>query len=134
VQTYINAGSASVTDQFHHRTIGFNYRLGEFQAALLSAQLESLPQQAVIRMANMAYFEQQLAKTPGIGFLKAEPRITTLAPYGFVLKYFSEQVNDIPRAAFVALCNWRAYPAMACSMSRCIAAPCSRSIPPTSPR
>jgi len=53
-------------------------------------------------MANMAYFEQQLAKTPGIGFLKTEPRITTLAPYGFVLKYFSEEVKDIPRAAFVA--------------------------------
>ena len=33
VQTYINAGRASVTDKFHHRTIGFNYRLGEFQAA-----------------------------------------------------------------------------------------------------
>jgi dTDP-4-amino-4,6-dideoxygalactose transaminase len=102
VQTYINAGRASVTDTFHHRTIGFNYRLGEFQAALLTAQLESLPEQSVIRMANMAYFEQQLANTPGIGFLKAEPRITTLAPYGFVLKYFSEQLKDIPRAAFVA--------------------------------
>lgn len=102
VQTYINAGRASVTDQFRHRTIGFNYRLGEFQAAVLSAQLESLPEQSVIRMANMAYFEQQLAKTTGIGLLKAEPRITTLAPYGFVLKYFSEQVKDIPRAAFVA--------------------------------
>src|ERR1700752_5304257 len=63
VQSYINAGRASVTDQFHHRTIGFNYRLGEFQAALLSAQLESLPEQTVIRMANMAYFEQQLMKT-----------------------------------------------------------------------
>src|ERR1700686_2734636 len=102
VQTYINAGRASVTDKFHHRTIGFNYRLGEFQAALLTAQLESLPDQAVIRMANMAYFEQQLAKPAGIGFLKPEPRITTLAPYGFVLKYFAGQVKDIPRAAFVA--------------------------------
>jgi dTDP-4-amino-4,6-dideoxygalactose transaminase len=101
VQTYINAGRASLTDKFHHRTIGFNYRLGEFQAALLTAQLGSLPEQSVIRMANMAYFQQQLAKTPGIGFLKEEPRITTLAPYGFVLKYFSEQVKDIPRAAFV---------------------------------
>jgi hypothetical protein len=58
--------------------------------------------QSVIRMANMAYFEQQLAKTVGIGFLKPEPRIATLAPYGYVLKYFPEQVKDIPRAAFVA--------------------------------
>ena len=35
VQSYINTGRASVTDQFHHRLIGFNYRLGEFQAAVL---------------------------------------------------------------------------------------------------
>ena len=46
---------------------------------MLSAQLESLPDQAVIRMANMAYFEEQLAKTAGIGFLKTEPRITDLS-------------------------------------------------------
>src|ERR1700737_1642069 len=65
VQSYINAGRASVTDKFGHRIIGFNYRLGEFQAAVLGAQLESLPEQAKIRMANMAYFEQQLAKTAG---------------------------------------------------------------------
>ncbi len=102
VQTYINAGRASVTDQFHHRTIGFNYRLGEFQAALLSAQLESLPQQSATRMANMAYFEEQLAKTEAIGLLKPEPRITSVAPYGYVLKYFSARAKDIPRAAFVA--------------------------------
>ena len=81
VQTYINAqGRASVTDKFHHRTIGFNYRLGEFQAALLAAQLESLPDQAVIRMANMAYFERQDHETEGIGFLKPEPRVCDLGP------------------------------------------------------
>jgi dTDP-4-amino-4,6-dideoxygalactose transaminase len=102
VQTYINAGRASVTDKFHHRTIGFNYRLGEFQAALLSAQLESLPNQSAIRMANMAYFEEQLAKTEAIGLLKPEPRITSVAPYGYVLKYFSARAKGIPRAAFVA--------------------------------
>src|SRR6202035_2913407 len=102
VQTYINAGRASVTDKFKHRIIGFNYRIGEFQAAVLGAQLERLPDQAVISMANMAYFEQQLRGTRGIGLLKPEPRITRLAPYGYVMKYFAEQVNDIPRAAFVA--------------------------------
>src|ERR1700693_1030092 len=36
VQSYINTGRRSVTDEFHHRMIGFNYRLGEFQAAVLN--------------------------------------------------------------------------------------------------
>jgi dTDP-4-amino-4,6-dideoxygalactose transaminase len=102
VQSYINAGRASVTDQFHHRIIGFNYRLGEFQAAVLGPQLDRLPAQAKVRAENMAHFEGRLEGAPGIGLLKPDPRITRLAPYGFVLKYFSQQAKDIARAAFVA--------------------------------
>lgn len=102
VQSYINAGRASLTDQFHHRIIGFNYRLGEFQAAVLGPQLDRLPEQAKTREANMKHLEARLRDTPGIGLLKPDPRITRLAPYGYVLKYFAGRVKDIPRAAFVA--------------------------------
>lgn len=102
VQSYINAGRASVTDQFHHRIIGFNYRLGEFQAAVLGPQLDRLPEQSKLRDKNMAYLEKRLTGTPEIGLLKPDPRITRLAPYGYVLKYFAEKAKDIPRAAFVA--------------------------------
>src|SRR5271156_3852485 len=66
VQTYINTGRRSVTDEFHHRFIGFNYRLGEFQAAVLGAQLDRLPEQLKIRQANMEYFESRLAGTARI--------------------------------------------------------------------
>ena len=102
VQSYINAGRASVTDRFHHRIIGFNYRLGEFQAAVLGPQLDRLPEQAKVREKNMAHFESRMNGTTGIGLLKPDPRITRLAPYGYVLKYFAEKLKDIPRAAFVA--------------------------------
>ena len=102
VQSYINAGRASDTDLFHHRIVGFNYRLGEFQAAVLGPQLNRLPEQSKLRDKNMAHLETRLKGTPGIGLLKPDPRITRLAPYGYVLKYFSGQVKDIPRAAFVA--------------------------------
>jgi dTDP-4-amino-4,6-dideoxygalactose transaminase len=102
VQSYINAGRASVTDKFKQRLIGFNYRLGEFQAAVLGPQLERLPQQQKIRQANFDYFESRLRGTKGLGFLKPELRITRTAPYCYVLKYFAEQAKDIPRAAFVA--------------------------------
>ena len=102
VQSYINAGRASLSDQFHHRIIGFNYRLGEFQAAVLGPQLERLPQQAAIRENNMKHFEDRLQGTQGIALLKPDPRITRLAPYGYVFKYFADKVKDTPRAAFVA--------------------------------
>jgi dTDP-4-amino-4,6-dideoxygalactose transaminase len=102
VQSYINAGRASLTDQYHHRIIGFNYRLGEFQAAVLCAQLERLPEQAALREKNMLHFESRLHNTAGIGLLKPEPRITQQAPYGYVMKYFPDQNKSIPRAEFVA--------------------------------
>jgi dTDP-4-amino-4,6-dideoxygalactose transaminase len=102
VQSYINAGRASLTDKYHHRIIGFNYRMGEFQAAVLGPQLDRLPQQAAIRAKNMKHFEARTQNTTGIGLLKPEPRITRQAPYGYVMKYFSEKAKDIPRAAFVA--------------------------------
>jgi dTDP-4-amino-4,6-dideoxygalactose transaminase len=102
VQSYINAGRASLTDKYHHRIVGFNYRLGEFQAAVLGPQLDRLPQQAAVREMNMKHFESRLHGTEGIALLKADPRITRLAPYGYVIKYFAEKAKDIPRAAFVA--------------------------------
>jgi dTDP-4-amino-4,6-dideoxygalactose transaminase len=101
VQSYINAGRASVTDKFHHRTIGFNYRLGEFQAAVLCAQLERLREQGKVREKNMKYLERRLRGTKGIRLLKPDPRITRLAPYGYVLKFIEEEADGIPRAAFV---------------------------------
>jgi dTDP-4-amino-4,6-dideoxygalactose transaminase len=101
VQSYINAGRASVTDNFHHRMIGFNYRLGEFQAAVLCAQLERLREQGKVREKNMKYFERRLRGTKGIRLLKPDPRITRLAPYGYVLKFIEEEADGIPRAAFV---------------------------------
>jgi dTDP-4-amino-4,6-dideoxygalactose transaminase len=102
VQSYINAGRASLTDQFHRRIIGFNYRLGEFQAAVLGPQLERLPAQSAIREGNMKHFESRMHDTPAIALLKPDPRITRPAPYGYVIKYFAEKTKDIPRASFVA--------------------------------
>jgi dTDP-4-amino-4,6-dideoxygalactose transaminase len=102
VQSYINAGRASITDKFHHRIIGFNYRMGEFQAAVLCAQLDGLPEQAAIREQAMKRLETKLKNTDAIGLLKPDPRITRLAPYGYVLKYYSDKASDIPRAEFVA--------------------------------
>ena len=102
VQSYINAGRASVTDKYKHRIIGFNYRLGEFQAAILGPQLDRLPAQSAIRDKNMKQLESRLQNTPAIGLLKPDPRITRLAPYGYVIKYFSSKAKETPRASFVA--------------------------------
>ena len=100
-QSYVNCGRASVTDSFRHRMLGFNYRITEFQAAILVAQLERLPQQAKVRLANMTRFEKRLKGAPGLGFLKRDKRNTRIAAYQYVFKYLPEHFEGISRSAFL---------------------------------
>ena len=109
-QSYVNCGRASVTDQFRHRIIGFNYRITEFQAAILEAQLQRLPKQAETRLANMNHFEKRLRGVAGLAFLKRDKRITRVAAYQFVFKYVQENFCGIPRAAFLAALEMEGIP------------------------
>lgn len=109
-QTYTNCGRASSTDHFERRFIGHNYRMTDFQAAILDAQLKRLPAQAKIRQKNMEYFEKRLNGTPGLGFLKRDPRQTRIAAYQFVFKYSAERLGGIPRASFLGALQMEGIP------------------------
>lgn len=109
-QSYVNCGRASATDQFRHRLIGFNYRITEFQAAILEVQLRRLPKQARIRQKNMEHFEKRLRGTPGLDFLKRDKRVTRAAAYQFVFKYLPEHFDGVPRAAFLGALEMEGIP------------------------
>lgn len=100
-QSYVNCGRASSTDRFHHRLIGFNHRITEFQAAILEVQLQRLPRQAQVRQANIDRFEQRIRGTPGLAFLKRDRRQTVTAAYQYVFKYLPEHFDGVPREAFL---------------------------------
>jgi len=109
-QSYVNCGRASVTDEFRHRLIGFNYRITEFQAAILRAQLERLPKQAKTRRTNMGYFEKRIRGAPGLAFLKRDERTTRIAAYQYVLKYLRDHFGGIHRAAFLGALEMEGVP------------------------
>jgi dTDP-4-amino-4,6-dideoxygalactose transaminase len=109
-QSYTNCGRASATDRYQHRMIGFNYRLTEFQAVILAAQLERLPQQAKVRQVNMNHLEKRLRGTPGLTFLARDKRQTRTAAYQYLFKYHSERLADIPRAAFLGALQMEGIP------------------------
>src|SRR5215469_3218282 len=109
-QSYVNCGRASVTDKFRHRLIGFNYRITEFQAAILEAQLERLPKQAKTRRTNMGYFEKHLRGAPGLAFLKRDERTTRIAAYQYVFKYLRDHFGGIHRAAFLGALEMEGVP------------------------
>jgi dTDP-4-amino-4,6-dideoxygalactose transaminase len=109
-QSYTNCGRASLTDRFRHRLIGFNYRISEFQAAVLDVQLKLLPRQQQVRVANMELFEQSISGLSPIGLLRKEPRITASAAYQYVFKFLPERANGVNRASFLGALEMEGIP------------------------
>lgn len=101
VQSFANCGRASATDQFKGRVVGSNYRITEFQAALLLGQLEALPALAERRSRHAALLSQALCEIEGIRPLPPQPAVTRDTIYHYV---FQCRPGDgrVPRDVFVA--------------------------------
>ena len=81
---------------------GANYRLTEFQAALLIAQLDRLEGHAKQRDANAAYLSEMLREIPGIEPAKLTDGCTRSAWHLYMFRYDAHQFSDLPRAQFLA--------------------------------
>ncbi|MGE0128041.1 MAG: DegT/DnrJ/EryC1/StrS family aminotransferase [Blastocatellales bacterium] len=90
--------------------LGHNYRMTEFQAAILLAQLERLDEQTELRERNTARLEEGLKQISGIGLLPRDERITRQASYHYVFKFNSEEFSGVHRDAFVAALNAEGVP------------------------
>lgn len=101
VQSLTNCGRASVTDQFKRRVVGSNYRITEFQAALLLGQLEALPALAGKRARQAALLTQALTQIEGIRPLPPQPGLTRDMIYNYVFQYRPPDAR-VSRDAFVA--------------------------------
>ena len=71
---------------YEHRVISGNYRLGEFQGAVLNAQIERLAEQTATRDANGAYLASRLRAVPGIFPQRRPPECTRHAYHLFMLR------------------------------------------------
>ena len=109
-QSYTNCGRASQTDRFRHRLVGFNYRITEFQAAILEAQLKRLPKQRELRSANMKVFEARITGLPCVALLAEDPRITSSAAYQYVFKFLPEAANGVDRTTFLGALEMEGIP------------------------
>jgi dTDP-4-amino-4,6-dideoxygalactose transaminase len=76
--------------------LGHNLRVTEWQAAVLRAQLERLPEQHERRARNARAFEAAL-DVPGLVPVAPDPRITRRAFYCYLLRYNACLFEDVPR-------------------------------------
>lgn len=85
---------------YEHHVISGNYRLGEFQAAVLNAQLDRLDEQTETRDRNGQYLARKLGNIPGI---HPQRRNDTCSRHSYHLFLFriDSQAFGAPRASIL---------------------------------
>ncbi len=87
VWAYCNQGRRKGAGWFEHFTLGTNYRITGFQAAILCQQLRRLPEQTRMREQNVAYFREQLRSVPGFRTSAPDARVERHPNYLITLRY-----------------------------------------------
>jgi dTDP-4-amino-4,6-dideoxygalactose transaminase len=86
-ESYIWAGRKNGRPWYEHHRLGWNYRMTEFQGAILIEQLKRLKRQTARRLANGLYLNRQLANIPGIQPLRVPPYATCHAFHIYVFRF-----------------------------------------------
>ena len=96
----VNVGRIPEGEWYQHEFFGSNFRMTEFQGALLSAQMSRWQAQAERRDENGAILDERLAAIPGVSPLTADERITRNAYHLYVFRYHADRFG-VPRDVFV---------------------------------
>jgi dTDP-4-amino-4,6-dideoxygalactose transaminase len=99
--SYLWAGRKLGRPWYEHYRLGWNYRITEFQAALLIEQLRRLPEQTATRMRNGLRLNAQLADVPGIRTLNVPEWVTEHSFHLYILR-LNEEEFGLGRAEFLA--------------------------------
>lgn len=95
---------------YSHFAYGSNYRLSEWQGAVLSAQLSRLDEQTTRRHHNARLLDRLLADIPGITPQKLDPRCTRNGHYAYIFYYDSGQFAGVPTKRFIEAMNAEGIP------------------------
>jgi dTDP-4-amino-4,6-dideoxygalactose transaminase len=106
----MNVGRVRSGRWYEHRVLGGNYRITEFQSAILRAQLKRLPEQSVQRSANGAYLHSLLKNIPGIDLPREDARITQHVYHLFTFRYDSSYFGGKSLDQFIVALNGEGVP------------------------
>jgi dTDP-4-amino-4,6-dideoxygalactose transaminase len=96
-----NIGRGMEARKYGHLLVASNYRMSEFQGAVLGSQLSKLPSQVDTKHENGEWLAAELTKIGGIRPLKRDPRVTKRGYYFFVMRYDGEEFRGVPRDRFL---------------------------------
>ena len=95
----VDKGAGLYSDQGNFLQSG-NYRITEFQAAILVEGMKRLPEQNRLRDENGLYLNSLLTGLPGVAAMERDARETREAYFNFSFRYFRDQFRDLPVARF----------------------------------
>ena len=96
-----NIGRVPGKPGYEHFVCASNYRIGEFQAALLLTGLGRLPDEVARRQANGRLLADAFERIGGLSPLRRDERITGRGYYFMVTEYDPEAFDGLPRDVFL---------------------------------
>ncbi|MBS7634134.1 DegT/DnrJ/EryC1/StrS family aminotransferase [Candidatus Bathyarchaeota archaeon] len=106
-----NCGRMPQGAWYEHHLPGANYRMTEFQAAMLLAQMERFDEQTEKRIENARYLNSKLSKIDGIKPLKDDERITRHAYHLYIFRFNPEAFGGISKSTFARALQAEGVPA-----------------------
>lgn len=88
---------------YSHYRLGGNYRMTEWQGAILLAQLARFPAQQARRNANATFLNNALAEIPGVIPQRRDPRCTSQGNYCYVARIDADEFGASREAVRLAL-------------------------------
>ncbi len=101
LRSFSNCGRLESGLWYAHYNNGGNYRMTEFQGALLREQLRRYPRQLERRQQNCALLNEKLAHLPGISPLPVDSRITSHACHLYIFRYSPSAFDMLAKDQFV---------------------------------
>ncbi len=108
---YNNVGRPANDRVYQHLVQGSNYRLSEFQAAVLLPQIERLDEQNALREKNAGYLDQEMNTIKGIEPQGRREECNIHTHYMYMFDYEPEAFGGMPREQFVERLNEVGIPA-----------------------
>jgi dTDP-4-amino-4,6-dideoxygalactose transaminase len=98
---------------YSHFIYGSNYRLSEWQGAILKVQLDRLEEQTLHRHRNGRLLDKLFAEIPGITSQKCDSRCTRNGQYAYIFHVDGKQFAGISTENFIAALNAEGIPTQA---------------------
>lgn len=98
---------------YAHFIYGSNYRLSEWQGAVLRQQLSRLSDQSARRNKNAIYLNSALREIEGITPQARDPRCTSNGHYAYIFHYDKSAFANVPVERFIEALNAEGIPTQA---------------------